>query len=960
MGKSKEIAAWEIAVSEANILLSSKTVAPSEVIISAIKKVNPTMLHLNEADKERGYEIKSMLQNLLLVNYGSLFKLEKLAWDEEIVLIIHKSLPFVDACHTKIHKLSVEAFSALNVDEVPQNQRKAKLRKSYLAHSVNSSSLEQLIKQAKHHIDYECDYEQARAQLENFYIDRIEDLPLLERAVQILNEELGLWNLTLSLLCNLPRNVLKDRRVRELLAQAYWQTEEFSVARVIFEELPVNDLSKKSLFYLADIKFREGNSLSSYKLLQKADELPNYVDGLKDLRGRVEAQLNLEAQSIFEVAFSEFDKNNFATAKRLAQEALDIYPSFTSASSLIRIVDEIAEENLKQELWMKLDEEWEPATRLRVLRKLLPLDINEASRINDLIGKEMHAVRQIELQQRISKAASCLAAEDFSAFFDHIFPILKENPEIELSSLSSHCPLAEDLLTNEKIISLKANEAKESWLRYIKAVNLYESANYVDCLKVCISLRKSFGGISNFAKMMDDLYKKQSDFSRSQVKALLDQMVQSCNDWTTFDSHIKKIQPHFQYLNPTEMSSVNNSISSCKTQLKAKDPQSWHLDLLKKALLKGHHEEAERLRSQIYNKERVTCIENEVAAMFEVVTTSIQVGFNSVEIDLNVQQGDRLEYFDSYRAKIVASNDNNEVVIIDTVASEAYSFHFPNLNVSKCRIVDILEDADVFLIEISNDCYISAKLTPFGAKILFLCDLMECFGLGSGSHSYISDIKYGADTNKYLVMIIGDNRNESCDDNILALGNLYKNCIARETAVDMTDALKRLCSDPYNLLVYGYGTVKTVDSFLKPRQVLRDGDIEFLAIDKENKQLYFQTTGATKSNDFSYLVLDYDLNTVKTKVGCISGFNHCYCVKCISDTHGLVYFDMYDCIYFFSLKLNNFSTKYKSHNILPDTANDDILYCIYNSNEQTVSLANIGGELHSCLKWETDSSSTSD
>ena len=66
---------WETEVKAAEHLLHSAVVPSSEQIITSIKRVNPTRLCLPVPDKERGYEIKNRLQNLLLENYGEVFHL---------------------------------------------------------------------------------------------------------------------------------------------------------------------------------------------------------------------------------------------------------------------------------------------------------------------------------------------------------------------------------------------------------------------------------------------------------------------------------------------------------------------------------------------------------------------------------------------------------------------------------------------------------------------------------------------------------------------------------------------------------------------------------------------------------------------------------------------------------------------------------------------------------------------
>ena len=61
---------WQRDIESAETMLHASRIPSSLEIITLIKRVNPTKLCLSEPDRERGYEVKTKLQNLLLENYG--------------------------------------------------------------------------------------------------------------------------------------------------------------------------------------------------------------------------------------------------------------------------------------------------------------------------------------------------------------------------------------------------------------------------------------------------------------------------------------------------------------------------------------------------------------------------------------------------------------------------------------------------------------------------------------------------------------------------------------------------------------------------------------------------------------------------------------------------------------------------------------------------------------------------
>src|SRR5690349_3212492 len=113
---------WQESVDLAQRALSAATVPRCEELVSLIKKVNPTKLSLPEEKEAQGYLLKARLQSLLLENYGDSFCFVVAEFDDDIVLIKHRLLPSVDACHARLSSLSRNACDRAWEQGAPSQQ----------------------------------------------------------------------------------------------------------------------------------------------------------------------------------------------------------------------------------------------------------------------------------------------------------------------------------------------------------------------------------------------------------------------------------------------------------------------------------------------------------------------------------------------------------------------------------------------------------------------------------------------------------------------------------------------------------------------------------------------------------------------------------------------------------------------------------------------------------------------
>jgi hypothetical protein len=202
-------------------LLNSNKTPTSEEIISSIKKVNPTSQNLSDSEKDMGYELKGRLQNLLLENYGDSFVFAPHPFNQDIVLIKHKYLPSVDACHADIKRLSVKTFKSISDTDTTQIVELKTLRKNKApVDTSESNDPSDLLKKAQALLE-EYDYDTSVGILSRIRINDLDDIPVLVKATRMLLDEIGSYDAAISIIQSQPPLVFKDKSIRELLALTY-------------------------------------------------------------------------------------------------------------------------------------------------------------------------------------------------------------------------------------------------------------------------------------------------------------------------------------------------------------------------------------------------------------------------------------------------------------------------------------------------------------------------------------------------------------------------------------------------------------------------------------------------------------------------------------------------------------------------------------------------------------------
>ena len=299
---------WENYVRASENLLGSPQVPSSLDIISLIKKINPTRLTLSETDRERGHRLKNRLQGLLLEHYGDTFYLIPHPASPNIILIKHRVLPSVDACHADLASLSSEAIERVETaaplfpgrEELKGNRAKGP-RETEQRKTGGTLSPKKALKKAQFLLE-KYDYAAAEELLAGLLAQGGEDMQVLMRGAALLLHEIGAYQRCIETLLSQPKNVLKDRGIRELLAVAYHHNGSLPEARAILDELYPAELGLEALFAYADIAFKDANLCAALELVRIAQGKEGFFSGLDSLQREIEAAMSAQAEPVAQKA----------------------------------------------------------------------------------------------------------------------------------------------------------------------------------------------------------------------------------------------------------------------------------------------------------------------------------------------------------------------------------------------------------------------------------------------------------------------------------------------------------------------------------------------------------------------------------------------------------------------------------------------------------------------------------
>jgi hypothetical protein len=667
---------WNDYVSTSEHLLTSQQVPASLEIITLIKKVNPTRLSLDESDRERGYQVKHRLQSLLLEQYGDSFHLIPHPANPGIILIKHRLLPSIDACHADLAALSDQAIDRVEsaAPLLPVRENTKRRRKGQLRPGEGLTPRDVLRKGQALLEEYE--YAQAEEVLAGLRARDGRDLPVIARAAVLLMEEIGAYQRCVETLLAQPRVVLKDRAIRELLAVAYHHGGCLPEARALLDELYPAELGLDALFAYADIAFKDGNLSVAWELAQLA-EGRGFRSELVSLHKEIQAAMAAQAEPLAHQAQTAFRSGNFEEAKRLAREALDSCPGCPQARAIISAIEARESEAHLADLWARLEKETRGELRLTLLSKLLKRDKERRDIVRELFAEEKNRQRQRLFDERLALLRDLVRRECWPDCFDGATRLMRQ-PEFrqragEVLSLSPYFAV---LIDNKRLLGSSERSAREPWLRFVKVKLKLAAGRAAGCLETLEELKPWFGSSPEFQKDFLALRTRKQEQARREIALLLDRPETQGSPSLQARKIRGGLKKKLPALPPEERRQLLQIIEERLPESAPQRDPGRALEEYREALQLGHSEKARYLRREIGDPAALEALEGEFAEAFHIghEPLSLEVS-DEIPIDLITAPPLRLSYLT--RDHCLLHDGNDSYVIIDWGAMAAFRVTSP-------------------------------------------------------------------------------------------------------------------------------------------------------------------------------------------------------------------------------------------------------------------------------------------
>jgi hypothetical protein len=871
--KSSKIETWDNIIRQAKEILASQDESSLDILINLIKQINPTPhLNLSPEQKENAYKLKSDLQSLLLKQYGNLFDLEPVLWDENIVLIRHKLSLSVNACHAKLHTLSRKALAQLRIadDTSIEKGLKRKTKKAPIYRDINT--FQDLIEKAKLHIDnfeYDSAQELLSTMKTTMKIENVEELPLFLRGISILADEIGAYDAALDLLFYVPKDLLNDN-VREITANICCLNQRFSDARGLFEECAIRELKKESMFRYADILHREGETRGAFDVLMYADSLNGSVQGMSELKQDICKILQEEALPFWVIAKNEFDLNNFNTAEDAAKTALEIFPEYSEARELLKFIREIRDEETVRSLWQQYGSSENHSDKLRCLRKLQIKDHFRKNEIADLIEQEIKNEKIRQQEMAIHDVLECLRKHALEESFDRLYPLLRnEALRVRILKLVEDYPSIKHIVNSDGIVRLQQREAKECLLSFLQLKELSIEHEVDKALSLLKKSRRAFHDFPEYIEISQKVNTIAIEQSRKRIQEYLSQL--RANDVSFDDAEriIRFIRKSSSVLPKEETEEYESMCQKTLLHLQQVNSSSYHLTCLRKCLLLGDSETAHQHKKKI-NDPRVTDqIENEVQSLFAVEREHLNVTYHNCNYsDYQVEsQGGRPSFVSLIDDEVFfSSEDDKEVVLfifnLNNLTTQKVKMINYNYSISKVFHADAAKGEYHLLCVDGNNQYHYFKLGSDMTQASIKSHINISDLLGMGANSSIDNLFHESHDYECLYILYCPD-DDNFNDRIIAAVDLQKAKIVRQKEVDcFYHAVQIIPSNPVRIIV-GENKLQLYDEKLrKVKHIEMDEEFEYydsIIIDKHKKLIYvFFDKGS--DHRYAFAVLDYDLN----------------------------------------------------------------------------------------------------
>lgn len=853
---------WEQHAQSALHILEAANAPASELIITLIKSVNPTSRLLPPADKERAYELKNRLQNLLLETYGECFSLVPHPVSPDIVLIKHLFLPSVDACHADLRRLSVKALDTVSdapaAAAAPSPPRKVAAPRRGTASATDSKGALAIAQQCLDRYDYS----EAESVLSQIRIADRKELPVLLRAARLLSGEMGLLGPAIELLLSQREQLLREKPVREILACCYHGNGDLAEARALFDSLRPEELGKEALFACADIAFRDGNPGGALQLLEQAERSEGFAAGIAGLRADVEAALLAAAQPILTRAVAALDGGDPTCAAALVASVLQQYPQCRPAREVMARIELMKRQDGAAALWEEFARTDVAADRLRILGRLRELDQGNGDRIGELIVTEKNRQKEALVEERLEELSRRLGKADWPGCFDIVRSLAEGGKALSegVERAVALSPLFSLLYRNERLDRLQPHLAKKRWLEFVAVTESLAAGHGDSSFEAVKELREYFEGCRLFDSTYEQLLKEEQEKVRREIRRLLSAEGTSYDDLSRIFARIRAmmaILPEGERTGYTaEMSALHGRL---KPAFIEKIPVHEYFD----AALMGLDAKGARLREKINDSTVVAAIDAELATLFRIDCEPLALSF-SEELPIDLEGEDKtLTRMGANSRQVLLREDAETLVLIDLWTRTAARYR--SVLFRDVKLCDSLPDSNSFLfIDYgAEQLLLRATLSPAGSRVtsLFMADLFSFHPDDFVFGAFMSGMEA---THYYLFT----------EDMLRArAGKCIKQCpdgTSRtvKTRSDRISSVKRLRSDQDTFLYdTRYGNA-VFNHNLAHQITVSDDMVRVFAFDSE--KLYIMTRGAVLAYDHHMkngeILAEHDNNTLLHKM----------------------------------------------------------------------------------------------
>ena len=940
---------WENCITASENLLSSLQVPSSLEIITLIKKVNPTRLTLSETDRERGYQLKSRLQSLLLEHYGDTFQLIPHPASPNIILIKHRVLPSIDACHADLASLSSEAIERVETlhpgrEELKRSRKKGPRETGHWETGV-ALSPKKVLKKAQALLA-EYDYAAAEEVLAGLLAHDSDDLPVLLRAAAILLHEIGAYQRCIDTLLSQPKNVLKDRGLREMLAVAYHHNGSLPEARAILDELYPAELGLESLFAYADIAFKDGNLSAALELVMIAKSKEGFFSGLDSLQKEIETAMLAQAEPVVQKAQAAFQSAAIEEARQLAREALDLYPNCPQARAVISAIEAQNDEAQRAELWARLENEPSRERRIPLLATLLERDKERRDTIKSLLAEEKERQRRRLFDVQLESLRSLVLQECWPECFDGVTFLMKQ-PEFrerarEVLSLSPFFPVLHE---NKRLHSTTERGAKDLWLRFVKVKIALAAGNGAGCFETLGELKPWFNSCPEFKQDYLVLLQREQEKARTEIAALLAQseapecpisevrLVHGC------------LRRRMLVLPIEERRELVRTMEGRLARLIPEQDPGQPLDEYREALQIGNSEKAAYLRQEITDTAAREALEAEIAEAFHIAWEPLTLEVSDdLPIDLTTPPPLLISFAAGH--KIILEDGRDTYVMIDFAKKAACRMISPVF--SKTTPLDSTQK-DAFLFVEENGAeklggrLWRAELSVERAAFTASFDIRQWFEVEDGFCVEDVNLSSERDTDYYVLVKHAEGR---CPAKVLRK-RLAPKATIQTLQIGNRNELKmwRWGSYPDRFIVGGEGEFRHVNRNLSVKASL--------GVTPNIYKLDGQ-------NGYVYGVEDCRLTQRGSKLELIKAYENAYCagmyesgrvhgISFQTDTALIVLGDGRQA--FYNLSNNKFSSKIRVGRVIP-SHQDGKWYCFdYSRKDRKLWLRDITRDIHTELEW---------